>query len=550
MRWHSLALLLAALLLLVSAGRAQDSVRPLVVFVEGRQLQSAAVTDRGPSGLTRLADIFRSLGVSTRYVRLDEPLPLETDVIVLVRPRRTIPSADLARLWIQVENGAHLLIALDPSGPASVNSDGQNSGLDRLLTLEYGVSLLNGFLMEPWTTPESINSLASSFSLVTADPSRHPVIEPLARYDVPLIVWAARHLRVEPFGIDSAASALVYAEPLYAETNTRIFNRNEPSPLEINIGTDYWGRLLVGAVGENSRTQTRIAVLADGEMVETGYGLATDQTTGRPLHPGNRLFAERLAAWLLGIEPAAWPSPPAGFTWIAVDGDVSDWNATIRTIGDEAGDHSLHALNIRGIRAFRNDNYLYLAVETEMPPLPDSQLEIRFDTNQDRSTDTEIVINVQTAGVWQGDNTQAIPDAAMGVGQSIEVRIPLRLIGLSRAISELCLTSSRKLAFESAPDCIDQPVTIQLASEQDPAPVRLPPGLLVVTQTADIVNVRGGPNTNFPSVDTFPSGQVFAAVGRNTAGDWIQVQNGGLTGWIVRRLLIANGDVRLLPITG
>src|SRR5262249_6904829 len=151
----------------------------------------------------------------------------------------------------------------------------ENSGIDRLLTLDYGISILNGVVVQPWSTVESLDKLATSFSYATPDSTDHPIIAPLVEDDIPLMTWGPRHLRVEPFGITSRASALAFMEPLYAETNPQVFNKKTPAPMEINIGVgngkDYQGHLLVGAVAENTRNQTRVAVLANGEMLENGF---------------------------------------------------------------------------------------------------------------------------------------------------------------------------------------------------------------------------------------------------------------------------------------
>jgi hypothetical protein len=41
---------------------------------------------------------------------------------------------------------------------------------------------------------------------------------------------------------------------------------------------------------------------------------------------------------------------------------------------------------------------------------------------------------------------------------------------------------------------------------------------------------------------------MLRAIGRNSAGDWVQVENARYTGWISRLVFNANGDVMTLPV--
>ncbi len=94
-----------------------QALSPLVVFIEEpKSLITASVTDNGPDGLTRLAEVFQRLGARTKWVRLRDTLPEDTSVVVLVRPRRTLTPADLAWVWQRVGAGNSLLVALDPQG--------------------------------------------------------------------------------------------------------------------------------------------------------------------------------------------------------------------------------------------------------------------------------------------------------------------------------------------------------------------------------------------------------------------------------------------------
>jgi len=43
-------------------------------------------------------------------------------------------------------------------------------------------------------------------------------------------------------------------------------------------------------------------------MIQNGFGLVSSGPT--PRYPGNRILAERLAAWLLELPVDAWPGCP------------------------------------------------------------------------------------------------------------------------------------------------------------------------------------------------------------------------------------------------
>ncbi len=204
---------------------AQEPVQtPLVVFIEEpRSLVTASVTDNGPDGLTRLAEVFQRLGARTEWIRLRDTLPEDTSVVVLVRPRRTMTPADLAWVWQRVGAGNSLLVALDPQGDQGTRTETPTGGLSTLTTLDQGITLGTGILIEPWFTNKSLSELDSSVAFGYADPVPNPVSEPIARYDLPVALWGARPLRVEPFGVNSFAWALVSALPEYVETATDIF---------------------------------------------------------------------------------------------------------------------------------------------------------------------------------------------------------------------------------------------------------------------------------------------------------------------------------------
>ncbi|MFN8563215.1 MAG: hypothetical protein U0703_16745 [Anaerolineae bacterium] len=536
--------ILCLMLLLVTAAPGHAQVQaPLVVFVEeARTLVMASVTDNGPDGVTRLAEIFQSLGARTTWVRLDDPIPEDARVVVLVRPRGALTPAYLARIWLQVSAGNSLLVALEPPGYLGARTETPGSGLDRLLTYEQGISLLNGILVEPWFNNASFSDLYSTFSLGYADSVPNPISDPLRQYDLPVALWGARPLHVEPFGMDSFAWALVDASPEFVETATDIFpSRDNPgAPIQLNLDKDMQGRVNIAAYGENTRSGARAAVLGDGEMLQNGYGLRRT-TSGEPVHPADYILAQRLAAWLLRLPQDQYPALPSGFTWIALDGSVSDWADNVPVTPDDPTDASILSLNIGQARAVYNDSYLYLTVETVSQANIESQIDLELGSADGGTGNT--VVSMQPGRVYAqtGDQpVEVVPDADMSIGDVIELRLPLRLTGTPPNVVSLCLSSGRSLAFPQPPDCLDAPVQVGRIDQTDPAPVRAGDFRRRRARRWRQPHQRApraGDDSERDPYRALRDG--FPAIGRSADGEWVQVQTAAYRGWVFRLTLFA-----------
>ena len=70
-------------------------------------------------------------------------------------------------------------------------------------------------------------------------------------------------------------------------------------------------------------------------------------------------------------------------------------------------------------------------------------------------------------------------------------------------------------------------------------------GTVTIIATTSI-NVRGGPGTSYRVVGSFQNGQQAAAVGRNSAGTWVQMERG----WVFAQLVRVDGTITSLPVTG
>lgn len=88
------------------------------------------------------------------------------------------------------------------------------------------------------------------------------------------------------------------------------------------------------------------------------------------------------------------------------------------------------------------------------------------------------------------------------------------------------------------------PVTPPPAGEAPPAG-----GTTATTQVN--LRLRSGPGIGNQSLTVAPQGTTVSVLGRNAAGDWLQVQYAGQTGWMAAWFLQLNsGAVADLPVTG
>lgn len=553
-----LGLLLMSLVLPLT-GHAQTPDQPLVVFIEDKRSATASIQDEGPDGTSELAHIFESAGARTRWILMDQPIPDDAQVLVLVRPMVPLSIDFVARLWVQMVKGKDLLLTLDPSGPTVFRGEGSvrsnpdpaSAGLPTLLSLVYGISVQDTLVTEPWFSRTIVSDNRTAHLVAHVENIvQHPVLDPLGALGLPVQVWAARSMRVEPIGPHSYAVPLLYTQTAYGETNlTNVFR--DTAPLELNLGPDPVGTLLLGALGENTLTGSRVVVLGDSEMVENGYGLVTWQNTDQPIHVANRVLTERLAAWLLDRPVEEWPTVPATYTRLAVDGDSTDWAGQNPIMHDDTGDSLAPLYDIQDVRAFRDDQFVYVLVELADPPKPEVRLTLSFENTFDGVVDVIAASTMDETVLItdKGEPLNTVPDAKMALGTSIEVRLPLRVVGNGAQLMSACLADSRSALVSPPIDCAMQtPVVIPVANTIAPVDVGDDGPHAIVDTIQAFVNVRQGPGTNSGKIASAYNGQVFSLIGRTALGDWIQVQNATYTAWMADFLLKPNIDIDDLPI--
>jgi hypothetical protein len=537
---------------IVSAVQGQDAQRPLVLLVEGRDISTSSITNVGSAGASNLQQIFRDLDVRVQRITLDEAIPEEADLVVVLGPLRRLFPAQVARLWVYLHQGGNLLVAVDPDNQTlettNVRHQVRSSGLTTLLDRAYGILIGDTLVADRWFTNPTIADVNTTYLPVYPDIIQHPILAPLVEYDLPVWTWGARHVRVEPFGINGTATPLLYTETAYGESNPDVFpdarseEETTPAPLELNLDEDTVGRLNVAALGENRLTGSRVMVLGDSEMLQNGYGLLLDGST--PRFPGNYVFAQRALAWLANLDVAEWPRLPDNMNWIVIDGSGADWRSNIASVSDQDTSAVPGATDIQQVRTFLDDRFLYVLVETAESPSPNTTVQLKFNTDDDSAIEDTIFIHQDGAQVISdGANPLDVLDATIAYGDGIELRIPYRVIPPHQGLDEICLAVG-----EEESDCLTQNVEIPLITASSLTDPVLEDHLLVTVNSINRVNLRPTPDDRETPTTTLPRGMILAALGRNEPGDWIYVQNARNAGWIAASLLAANGDLMSLPI--
>ena len=279
-------------------------------------------------------------------------------------------------------------------------------------------------------------------------------------------------------------------------------------------------------------------------MLLNGYGLATQPGTTAARHLGNRIFAQRTADWLLELPEDQWASLPINFTWIAVDGNADDWDVSQPSITDSLDTFPTN-YNLRAVRALKDDTYLYILAQTVTPPSTDIQVDFQF-----TAAGTPLTITANTRQITitgQGDKPLLIPDARLAVGNAVEIRLPLRLVGGLRNITNFCARPNADAATDQA-DCIDDAIPVTQVNTLSPSDLHFPEGPVVVVTSVRSVVLRDGPDILDNEITTFEGGKMLSAIGRTSDSDWIEIQTGAYTGWIFSSFVIANTDIDNLPI--
>ena len=151
----------------ISTVHAQETHRIHEVgIISGRVIRSAAPSNIGDDGISRLEDMLKEFdNVNVQTIAPEMPIPPEVELVILIRPQRTLSIVQTTILWDFIERGGHILLALDPYGHAgSRNERASRGGITGLIHTKFGISVSDDFLIEPWFSIDSLANLVTSWS--------------------------------------------------------------------------------------------------------------------------------------------------------------------------------------------------------------------------------------------------------------------------------------------------------------------------------------------------------------------------------------------------
>lgn len=522
---------------------AQDDEPLKIAFVEGRSvLDTASISNIGDDGLTRLVEQFRTFGIEHISIDLSEPISDDIDLILVIRPRRSLTTTQTAHLWDYLEAGGNLLLAIDPNNHNGVRTESFNSGINKLLDQEYGIRIQDDILIDPWFDVDPLSDVTRSWSeAIPNEINSHPITQLHVLYDLPIRFWGGRSLYVESVNGVANSNTLIYTENLYGETSRFNLRDTETPQFEFNIAKDNQGRLQIGSIAENIETGSRVSIIGDSEIFQNIYGLTRNPSDEQlPLFVGNYLFVQRLMQWLLGIPEGEWLPVPDELTWIAIDGITDEWSNELPSFTDTVLEVRPLGYDIQTIRLFNNEYYSYVAIETFAELEPDAVITLRFDIG----SESRLVVlqDGVISFVDENGNTIIIDDADYTISDNAEVRLPLRVIGTTPILSQVCITDKEKWVV----DCFDERMSSILVGTIDPVTMRF--SNIPMAFVVNSANLRVAPLVDSQRIAGLSNRTQLAVLGRNTSGDWVKVANGRYEGWIATFLLKINANIDLIPV--
>jgi hypothetical protein len=272
--------------------------RPIVAYVTRGHGELSPDEASGPRGMSQLARQLRLANVELRALSLAGPVPRDASLVIVAGPVAAFSpaEAELLRSYLTERNGRALLL-LDA---------GREHGLEAVLDA-WAIFSPEAEVREP---DASRRLPDGDVALRNLDARLHPVAEPLARLDLPLVAG-----RLRPVGFDLGSSPdstlgvwqMVYSsQESWGETDPRReparFDpaRDFPGPVCIAVAAER--QLGLGAAGGGA-LGGRLVVVGSSEIA----------SNDRLARGGNRAFLLQAVQWLGGRErPVAIPARPVG----------------------------------------------------------------------------------------------------------------------------------------------------------------------------------------------------------------------------------------------
>lgn len=175
----------------------------------------------------------------------------------------------------------------------------------------------------------------------------------------------------------------------------------------------------------------------------------------------------------------------------------------------------------------------------------------------------DLLLAGQRVDVWQADRLvgpglRVVAIAEQGAGKLVvalesgQALVPALLAASDRDDTALTLAPLERLPTPTLEIKAKVEVEMTPTPTPTPTPTATPtPGVAVVKPgPAQGLNVRSGPGTDYPVLATLPAGTRLTPVGRDGAGQWVQVccVAGAQYGWVLAALVELAVDLADLPV--
>ncbi|MCC6457856.1 MAG: SH3 domain-containing protein [Caldilineaceae bacterium] len=166
--------------------------------------------------------------------------------------------------------------------------------------------------------------------------------------------------------------------------------------------------------------------------------------------------------------------------------------------------------------------------------------------------DSRVVVNTPAGANEMRVDTAIVNSAGQALGAAQTTKIAMGGIGgataaapASQPASEESEAATAETAAVEAPAAAPAAAPVAAAP---PAATEAIPTDRVTLASAQIVNLREGPGTNYPVVGQLAPGQRYDVTGKNEDGSWWQIDNGGQKAWIIGQLVSAAGDTASVAV--
>lgn len=142
---------------------------------------------------------------------------------------------------------------------------------------------------------------------------------------------------------------------------------------------------------------------------------------------------------------------------------------------------------------------------------------------------------------------------------------PVVATATAAAASSTMVTDPQQATREAAPTkpAPSPSPTIKPTASNTPVPTSTPTPVDTATPTPEPnpvvrlnesvtqqINVRGGPGTDYPIIDSFDPGEIAQVTGRNADSSWwyVNLEGAGSPGWVFARLVQLTGSTESIPV--